>query len=275
VPALNENNRIHARAVDSDCLNQRILKNTGNQKIDFIEWIFSRIRLEPGSKVLELCSGTGNQTLRMIEGVGEEGFVVATDISEKALNHLRSKVDQASRTHFRTVTAPMDELPAALEESGLAYQRYDLVFCAYGLYYSENPIQVLEGCVELLEDGGRIVIAGPFGPNNAPLFRMLEDSGVAISDYVKYTSQDFMEESVIPFACRRFGRSTIHTLVNPVQWKSPDDVMQYWRNTTFFDEGKSSEVESSIRHHFRSHDVFLNEKWIMMVEMADIMPLSS
>ncbi|MBW2003596.1 MAG: hypothetical protein JRI72_03135, partial [Deltaproteobacteria bacterium] len=68
-------------------------------------------------------------------------------------------------------------------------------------------------------------------------------------------------------ACRRFTRNTIHTLVNPIIWGSPDDVIQYWRNSTFFDEKKSDIVEENVRSHFQIHDNFINEKWVMMVEM--------
>ncbi|MBW2017912.1 MAG: methyltransferase domain-containing protein [Deltaproteobacteria bacterium] len=241
--ALNDRDQINKRAVDADCLHQRILKNTEYQKINLVEWIFERLHLDPGSRVLELCSGTGNQTLRMIELVGAKGFVVATDISEDALRQLREKVDKKLSGCFTTVAASMDELQNALEKSGLGKHRFDMVFCAYGLYYSTNPEQVLEDNLYRLKNDGRMVVVGPFGPNNDPLFKVLEESGVEISNYVKYSSQDFMEQVVVPFACRRFTRNTIHTLVNPIIWGSPDDVIQYWRNSTFFDEKLWEEID--------------------------------
>ncbi|MBW1728595.1 MAG: methyltransferase domain-containing protein [Deltaproteobacteria bacterium] len=248
--ALNDRDQINKRAVDADCLHQRILKNTEYQKINLVEWIFERLHLDPGSRVLELCSGTGNQTLRMIELVGTKGFVVATDISEDALRQLREKVDKKLSGCFTTVAASMDELQNALEKSGLEKHRFDMVFCAYGLYYSTNAEQVLEDNLYRLKNDGRMVVVGPFGPNNDPLFKVLEES------------------VVVPFACRRFTRNTIHTLVNPVEWKSPDDVIQYWRNTTFFDEKKLDTVQRNVQEHFERNDNFINEKWVMMIVMG-------
>jgi len=265
---MNEREQIKERAVDAGCLDQRILKNVEHQRIDLVEWIFERIDIEPGSRILELCSGTGNQTMRMIELVGEKGFVIATDISEKSLSKLKEKADQDLRGRFTTVTAPMDDLEIALEKSGLGNHRFEIIFCAYGLYYSENPEKLLERNIKRLKENGRIVVVGPFGPNNGPLFEVLERSGVEIADYVRYTSQDFMERVVLPFACRSFTHTTIHTLVNPVRWKAPEDVMDYWRNTTFFNEQKSGAVEENIKNHFQIHEDFINEKWIMMTEMA-------
>jgi ubiquinone/menaquinone biosynthesis C-methylase UbiE len=171
---VNDRLQIQERAVDADCLDQRILENQRHQKVDLVRWIFERIHLEPGSRVLELCSGTGNQTMKMIELVGDNGFVVATDISEKALNQLKEKVDSSFQAHLTTVTAPMDDLPKALEGAGLEKDRFDIIFCAYGLYYSDNPIKVLEECACRLYAKGRLVVVGPFGPNNAPLFKCLE-----------------------------------------------------------------------------------------------------
>jgi len=234
-----------------------------------VDWIFDRIHLEAGSRVLELCSGTGNQTKRMIELVGDQGFVVATDISEKALDQWKGKTDLRVRARFTTVAASMDDLQPALEESALGDPPFDMVFCAYGLYYSKNPERVLEESLKRIGVDGRIIIVGPFGPNNGQLFDFLESSGVKIADYIRYTSQDFMESVVIPFACHHFAKNTIHTLVNPVYWKNADDVMHYWSNSTFFDEQKMGEVECNIKNHFQLHSSFTNEKWIMMVEMCN------
>lgn len=264
---MTDRRRVHERAVDAERLDQRILKNAGHQKVDLVEWIFDRVNVEPGSRILELCSGTGNQTRRMLARVGEEGFVLASDISEKALRQLRENAGDEVQERLEVLVASMDDLPSALGNSGYADQRFDLVFCAYGLYYGEHPGQVLEACADRLEEDGRIVVVGPFGPNNAPLFDLLERVGVEIGSYVKYTSQDFMEGVVIPFACRRFSRNTIQILVNPIQWESPDDVMAYWRNTTFYDESKESDVEAELKIHFASSDCFVNEKWIMLIDM--------
>jgi len=268
---VNDRLQIQERAIDADCLDQRILENQRHQKVDLVRWIFERIHLEPGSRVLELCSGTGNQTIRMIDLVGDDGFVVATDISEKGLNQLKEKVDSSLHARFTTVTAPMDDLSKALWGAGLEEDRFDIIFCAYGLYYSDNPIKVLEECTYRLKAKGRLVVVGPFGPNNAPLFKCLEEAGVTIGDYVKYTSQEFMEGVVLPYAYRHYGENTIHVVVNPVHWKDDRNVLQYWSNTTFYDESRLEVVKMKLKEHFEAFDQFINEKWIMLVEMSNIL----
>ena len=41
-----------------------------------------------------------------------------------------------------------------------------MAFCAYGLYYSDAPESLLGILRDRLKDDGRIVVVGPFGPNN-------------------------------------------------------------------------------------------------------------
>ena len=80
-----------SRATQAELLEQRIAENSASQEIDLATWIFERVQVRPGDRVLELCSGTGGQTLALLNRVGESGHVVALDISRKALDTLAGK----------------------------------------------------------------------------------------------------------------------------------------------------------------------------------------
>jgi ubiquinone/menaquinone biosynthesis C-methylase UbiE len=64
----------------------------------------------------ELCSGTRAQTTRFIQGVGEDGRVVALDVSQQALETLVGKVPGEYRPRVTVVQSGMDELNATLTE---------------------------------------------------------------------------------------------------------------------------------------------------------------
>lgn len=80
-----------SRATQAELLEQRIAENSASQEIDLATWIFERVQVRPGERVLELCCGTGGQTLALLDRVGEAGQVVALDISRTALDTLTSK----------------------------------------------------------------------------------------------------------------------------------------------------------------------------------------
>lgn len=256
-----------SRATQSELLEQRIAENTASQEIDLATWIFERVSVHPGARILELCCGTGGQTLSLLDRVGEGGSVVALDISKAALDTLASKAGARS-PRLVCVEGKLEDFSSALRQTGAPQDGFDLVFCAYGLYYSPDAQETLRAAKSKLNRHGRIVVVGPFGPNNKPLFDMVRASGVAIPEPVTFSSELFMLRTVLPWAAENFESVSVHSMVNPVRWTTPERVMNYWQNTTFYDAQKRSEFERLVRLHFEENATFVNQKWVMLAEMS-------
>lgn len=252
---------ILSRAANANYLVTRIAENVTAQQVDLNEWIFTHLSVGPEARVLELCCGTGQQTVQLLERVGSRGQIVAMDVSRQALQSLEAKLSPEMRTRLKLLEASMDELGG----EQVATPSFDLVFCAYGLYYSADARRVLSEGKGLLKPSGSLVVVGPYGPNNALLFRFLEQQKVRIPDYVRYTSQDFMWQEVVPWATLNFTSVRINTLVNPVRWQSAQSVLSYWQNSTFFDEQRQADVQAGLADYFCDHTEFVNEKSVMML----------
>ncbi len=256
-----------SRATQSELLEQRIAENAAAQEIDLATWIFERVPIRPGDHVLELCCGTGGQTLPLLERVGDAGRVVAVDISKAALDTLASKAGTKNRTRLTCIEASLENFSSLLPQAGIR-DCFDLIFCAYGLYYSSDVERTLREARSKLSPQGRIVVVGPFGPNNKPLFDLVRASGVTISEPVVFSSESFMLQAVLPWGARNFESIAVHTMVNPVRWTTPERVLNYWQNTTFYDAERRSDFERLIHSHFAEHSVFVNKKWVMLAEMS-------
>jgi ubiquinone/menaquinone biosynthesis C-methylase UbiE len=256
-----------SRAIESELLEQRIAENAAAQEIDLATWIFERINVSPGDRVLELCCGTGGQTLSLLERVGNDGKVVALDVSKSALNTLAGNAASYG-DRLTLVEGNLENVPASLHDALPAQIDFDWMFCAYGLYYSSDAPRTLREARSLLKRDGRIVVAGPFGPNNKPLFDLVRESGVNIAEPVVFSSELFMLQMVLPWAARNFESVAVSTMVNPVRWNSAERVMNYWQNTTFYDAGRKDDFKRRVDEHFAKHRVFVNEKWVMLVEMS-------
>lgn len=256
------------RAVQANLLQQRIVENRASQRTDLATWIFERLNLSPHDRVLELCCGTGGQTLAFLERLRLPGGMVALDASRDALSVLASKLG-AKAACTELIEANLDQLGPALEQAGKRPPAFDLIFCAYGLYYSADAKRLLNESLRWLKPGGRIAIVGPYGPNNHQLFELVQTSGVTLSDPVLESSERFMLNTVFPWATRNFESVAAHTMVNPVRWTTPERVLNYWRNTTFFDAQALPRFESLLHEHFNFHGEFVNEKWVMMLEMQN------
>jgi SAM-dependent methyltransferase len=107
--------------------------------------------VEAGARVLDLASGAGSQTLEAARRVGNTGQVVANDISETMLQHVR---EQASAAGLANVTT----LAGAAEDLDVPSQSFDAVVCRLGLMLFSEPARALTAMQRALRPGGRIAI---------------------------------------------------------------------------------------------------------------------
>jgi ubiquinone/menaquinone biosynthesis C-methylase UbiE len=256
-----------SRAIQAELLQQRISENRAAQEIDLGTWIFEHMKVRPDDQVLELCCGTGAQSVKFLDLL-RRGSLTALDISQDALDALATRVASA-RDRVHLLCGDLDQLAQTLESTGRRAPAYDLVFCAYGLYYSVNSVLVLQELKRWLLPGGRVVIVGPYGPNNSQLFDLVRASGVTIPAPVIDSSERFMLQTVLPWSTRHFESVAVHTMVNRVRWATAERVMNYWQNTTFYEPDARLKFNSLLKEHFLQHREFVNEKWVMMLEMKN------
>lgn len=266
---MNDHSNIIFKARNTESLEKRIAENVASQELDLSKWIFDGIKVNVGARVLELCCGTGAQTLSFVKLIGDNGCVVAIDVSREALVKLSSKVDAKQLSRLTLIETDVDRLGEALIKQGISRPYFDIIFCAYGLYYSTDVELILRLLKEYLISKGVIIIVGPFGPNNIQLYDLLRSSGVNIPDFVSFSSGRFMYDKVIPWASTNFKKVSIRTAINKVKWNSPDQILTYWENSTFYVSEKRNIVKKSIDDYFKGNQYFVNEKWIMMVKMSN------
>ncbi|MBL8482283.1 MAG: class I SAM-dependent methyltransferase [Rhodocyclaceae bacterium] len=104
--------------------------------------------LTAGAKVLDVACGAGSQTLRAALRVGPQGQVVACDIAESMLQHVRENADAAGLGNVTT-------LCAAAERLDLAAHSLDAAICRLGLMQFVAPVQALQAVRTALRPGGK------------------------------------------------------------------------------------------------------------------------
>ena len=105
--------------------------------------------VKPGSHVLDVAAGAGDQTLDIAERVGPQGYVLATDLSPEILQFAAK---QAAAAGFRNVEACVaDGQKLQIEDS-----RFDAVVCRLGLMLFGDPLQGLREMARVLKPGGGV-----------------------------------------------------------------------------------------------------------------------
>lgn len=105
----------------------------------------------PGARVLDLASGAGSQTLHAARRVGAEGRVVASDISETMLKHVRENAREAGLENVST-------LAGAAEDLELEPESFDAVTCRLGLMLFAEPAKALAAAMHALKPGGKVAV---------------------------------------------------------------------------------------------------------------------
>lgn len=104
----------------------------------------------PGSRVLDVAAGAGEQTLVTARRVGPAGYVLATDISANILEFGAAEARAAGLTNVETRVMDgetLDELEA---------DSFDAVISRVGLIYFPDQQKALTGMRRVLKPGGRV-----------------------------------------------------------------------------------------------------------------------
>jgi len=113
--------------------------------------IVAACQIEPGQTIADIGAGTGLFTGLFSAAVGEEGRVIAVDISQKFLDRIQADSRERNQSNVETLLATADSarLPA---------DSVDLAFICDTYHHFEFPQKTLASLHRALKPGGRIVL---------------------------------------------------------------------------------------------------------------------
>ena len=118
-------------------------------------------RLAPGSRVLDVATGTGDLALELARRVGPAGEVVGSDFSEAMLARARRKANPAD-AELRFEWGDALELP-------YADATFDAATVGFGARNFSDLARGLAEMVRVVRPGGRVVVLEFTSPTRAPL----------------------------------------------------------------------------------------------------------
>ncbi|RZL91297.1 MAG: methyltransferase domain-containing protein [Variovorax sp.] len=112
--------------------------------------MFDLARIGPGSRVLDVAAGAGEQSIAAARRVGASGHVLATDIAPALLERAAADARAAGLSNLETRELDgeaLEVLPAA---------SFDAVISRVGLIYFPDQQRALAGMCRALKPGGRV-----------------------------------------------------------------------------------------------------------------------
>ncbi len=210
----------------TSALENRIL-NQKNQQIDLNEWIFSNLEVNSDDDVLELCCGIGSQTKYFSQKI-KSGSLSCVDVNPKSIEKIKAWINNEKVEFFVSEVDDTDNYVT---------KNYDIIFCAYGFYYSKSPELMHATLKSQLKGSGKFVVVGPVLGNNFPLYNIVESIGCPVPDAVIDSSEKFMLRLLEVFL-KNYKNVEMHRMVNSIEYSSHDQLLEYWKNTTFYYPGK-------------------------------------
>lgn len=110
--------------------------------------------INKGDTVMDIGCGPGFFSIDMAKMVGPKGKVIAVDLQDKMLNHVKRKAAKhgmAGRMEFHQ--CPSDRI-------GL-HRKVDFILAFYMIHETPSPVYFLEEARGMLKDGGKMLVVEP------------------------------------------------------------------------------------------------------------------
>lgn len=119
-----------------------------NYILNTLTFLHNWERIEPQERVLDVACGTGEFERLLLERNPKQK-ITGIDISDRMLNIAREKYQTYSNVEFHQVS--VHSLP-------FASQSFDVVVCANGFHYFDEPEVALAEMKRVLQPNGKIII---------------------------------------------------------------------------------------------------------------------
>lgn len=244
---------IAVRAVSQASLSTRLDLNKKYQSRDFQQWLMTRLAVGPGENVLDVGCGTGAQSLRFLEAVGQTGSVSSCDISAESIDVLVAQSSNDPR--LQALTADMADLPSLIATEFL-HKTFTLAHSAYSLYYSPQRDSVLRTMAESLHSSGRVAIFTPISPHGmVDLAAQFSDIPEAVHDvltaYPAHLQELFRE---------MFWDVRIDLFQSEMRVTSVEDFMDFYKATTYYSEAAEDSIRTYATRAISDQGVITYEK---------------
>jgi ubiquinone/menaquinone biosynthesis C-methylase UbiE len=225
---------------------------------DLPSWVIDHLQPRSGENILAIGNRDGRLTLKLARSVGDRGYVLAVDHSYRVLNALsQHSQEQGLQQRIRFLYLNLDDLDGHLRTDD-----FDRVLCSGALVRSRQPQVVFHTIFQALRPGGTCFFCGPARKDLAELGALC----ATCSQQTALPGEKellFIERIGLPQARELFASVEILTFERTLAFDSPETLLACWKESPFYDEGRTPEILVAARRYFQSHALFATTRCFM------------
>ncbi|MBN2735013.1 MAG: methyltransferase domain-containing protein [Methanomicrobiaceae archaeon] len=224
-----------------DSLQIRINAHNKYAMYDIDDWIVEKINFRGDEKILDLCCGNGKQSLRYAKILSGKGSVDAMDISAELLNEA-VKIAESENIKISYHCRDINQKLPFLENT------FDIVTCAFGIYYVQDIREVLSEIFRVLKPGGKFFVAGPTVNNAREMLDIYEE---VTRQKISQKREKRMDSEIIPEIKKKFNSVEVEIFKNPINFPSMEEFIKYTCATLSFKENTDENIREKLVQKFK------------------------
>ena len=155
---------------DTTSLRNRINIHSQFGQKDMVAWVSKFVKHKKHLKILDLACGDGVQTIKFSKLLFKKKIkhqILGTD-SNKDLLKIAKKNNSNKNITYNKLNFD--------QKFKFESEKFDLILCLFGIYYSKNIKKTLKEIKEILSENGQIIFVGPLRDNKLDFNKILENA---------------------------------------------------------------------------------------------------
>lgn len=237
-------------------------------KEDWFDWIFERLNLKPGMRILEIGCGTARLWTSVCDRLPDDLTIYLTDYSEGMIREAKKCMEDYAecfaRKNIRFVYAVKDANDFSVEnlftedcEAGkfvTGNDKFDRIIANHMLYHvsDKNRPALLKYCAELLTDDGMFAASTIGATHLQQLYELVDrfDNGMQMPGWM---SAGFELENGGAQLAPWFANVTVEEQENDLLVPDPEAIYQYLCSLPGDLKQKIAEKEKEFRAYLEKH----------------------
>jgi len=187
---------------------------------DIDRWMLDLIKLEPGSKILDVGCGSGKQCFSYWDELRGKAIITGGDVSEELLT--QAKAENARRN----TNIQFDHLDFN-QPFNYPDESFDIVSCCFAIYYAENIPHTIKEMHRVTNTGGRLFTTGPMPENKQLFYDIIKEATGKPIPPMPGSSRYSTE--ILSTVKSLYSKVDLHIFENPLVFDAVEPYMAYTR----------------------------------------------